>query len=836
MAIKDVLFEEKEEKRVGVGAVLGIEDTGIAKGLKGFGAVLGVKPDLTTVEGLKTVAKQTGLGEKVESVLSEKGEKPKEIFSGGFVSDIFDTLNLLQYGITGLLKGKSFAEGVKTRQSFTDKDALGEYGLPGFIGGLALDIAVDPLTYVPIFGWGRAALKFMGGTAKAVGKTITKAPVIGEAAEKIGNALGRAFIYRFGQDPVYKELAERSIRNIAVGNENLIELAKPLAKLDANVQRQIMEARKLGKLEELPQELLEKAKPAFDELDRLGKEAVEVGLLKKEVYEQNVGKYIARLYRKHEIPEGITEKIKTFFDKKPIRIDLSRFKKRTDIPDDVREAMGEILEVGYPTAKSLVQLNTAIERAKFFKEVASKFAKDTLEEGFELLPKTPTLGALSGKAVPKPIYDDIQEIIKIKSPAEKALNKIVAGFKFSKVILNPATHARNIMSNFILNNFEGLSPARLDIYAKAAKEIAKKGELYQEAKKVGLGLDTFASRELKDMLLGPEGISIGKKFGNKWKEVVNKLSDLYQKEEEWAKMAQYIYQRSKGLSPEEAYKIAERATFNYSQVTPFIRHLRESIWGYPFITFAYKVTPQVTKIAITKPTKISNIGKIKNAIENMADLKELEKERASEPEWIREGFYVKLPIKDKYGRSAYLDLTYIIPFGDLISGQFFERDIKRETGLKESVPEAITKKFPAINLIRELARNQDFYGNKIVRESDPVDKQLSDVFRHILKTYLPPAIADQIPGGYRKTGEQRPGMLKRVVELEKGGIEAGGAQTRTLFQELLKQVGLKITPIDLELQQKFMEEEKKRAIETILKEAGVISEFKRPYIPKNKNK
>lgn len=820
MGFADVL---EKKKTGGFGSVLGGG---------GFGGGFGVKPDISTIGGLEKVAKKEGLGERATEILAEKGEKPKEIYSGGFVSDIFDTLNALQYGVTGILKGKSFSEGVKTRQSFSDKDALGDYGLPGVIGGIALDIAVDPLTYVPVFGLGKAALKGIKGISKVTGKAITKTPVIGGAAEKIGNTLGRSFIYRFGQDPIYKELAERSIKNIAVGNQNLLDLARPLTKLDTPTQKAIAEARKLGKLDELPEELLTKAKPAFDELDRLGKEAVDVGLLKSETYAENVGKYIARLYKTKEVPKGIIGKVKTFFEGKPTRIDLSRFKKRTDIPEDIREAMGEILEAGYPTAKSLIQLNQAVERAKFFKEVGSKWAKNTIEEGFSKLPDVKTLGELAGKAVPTPIFDDIQEIIRIKTPAEKALSKVVGGFKFSKVILNPATHARNIMSNFILNNFEGLSPTRLDIYAKAAKQIATKGDLYQEARGVGLGLDTFASKELKDILIGPEGLEAGRKFGNQWKNVVNKLGDIYQKEEEFAKMAQYIYQKSKGLSPEDAYKIAEKATFNYSQVTPFIRRVRESIWGFPFITFTYKATPQVAKTLITKPTKISNIGKIKTAIENQADLKELQRERASEPEWIRDGFYIKLPVKDKFNRSAYLDMSYILPFGDLITGNYLERDISRETGLPESPAEAAIKKLPFINIVRELGKNQDFYGNKIVKEGDSVDKQLGDVFRHLVKTYSPPIVSDLIPGGYRKTGERRPPGFKRVLEIEKGGIEAGGAQTRTLGQELLKQVGLKISPVDIKLQEKFMESEKRKALETLLGEVGVVKEFKKTYIPK----
>lgn len=782
--------------------------------------------NLQTLAGLEQLAKKQGLGKESEKILAGKGEDPEKIFSGGVVSDIFDTLNALQYGVVGVLKGKSFKEGMRTRESFSKKDALGEFGVPGLIGGIALDIAVDPLTYVPIVGLGKVALKGVKGVAQVAGKVAIKTI---PGAQQVGDTLGRAFIYRFGQDPIYKEIAERSTKNIAVGIENMIDVVRPITKLDTPTQRAIAVARKAGKLDELPKELLDTARPAFDELDRLGNEAVEAGLLKKDIYEQNVGQYISRLYRKHEISKGVVERVKGFFEPKPLRINLERFKKRTDIPEDVREVMGEILEAGYPTAKSLVQLTQAVERAKFFKVVAGKWAKDTIEDGFQKLPDVKTLGELAGKAVPTSIFDDIQEIIRVRSPLEKGLNKVVAGFKFSKVILNPATHARNIMSNFVLNNFEGLSPARIDIYAKAAKQLAIKGDLYKEAKSVGLGVDTFASAELKSMLQSPE-VS---KLGSAVRDSINKIAGLYQKEEEFAKMAQYIFQRSKGLNPEEAIKIAERATFNYAQVTPFIRRMRESIFGYPFITFTYKVTPQVARTLVTKPTKISNIGKIKQAIENQSDLKELSAERATEPEWVRDGFYVKLPMKDKFGRSSYLDLTYIMPFGDMVSGQIFERDIKRETGLPEGTVEAQLKKLPFFNLLRELGKNQDFFGNKIWLESDGMDKQLGDVMRHISKTYLPPLVGDQLSGGYRASGERRPPLFKRVVTKPEQ-LETGGAQQRTLSQELLRQVGLKISPVDLGMQATFSEREKIRALETLLKERGEIAEFKRTFVPKEK--
>ena len=768
----------------------------------GLGISIGKTADLGTPKGLQLLASQTGLQKRAEQVMSTKGEQPKEIFSGGFISDIFDGLNALQYGITGILKGKGFTEGVRTRQSFSDKDALGDNGLPGVIGGIALDIAVDPLTYIA--PW--TILKKVGLAPKLI-----KAAKITEET-KLGKWFGNKFIYRFGQDPVYKELAEKSIKNIAVGQQNLLEIAKPLTKLDPTTQKVIAEARKVGKLGTLPDEVLIKAKPAFDALDDLGKQAVEVGLLPNEIWAKNLGKYIPRLYETKELPPA-GKKILGIFPTKPKRIELSRFMKRGDIPEEIRKSMGEIMEAGYPTAKGLVQLKAAVENAKFFGVVAEKFGSDILEMGMKQLPTTKRLGQLSGKFVPENIFNDIQEITR---PRDYGLGKkLVAGFKFNKVILNPATHVRNIMSNEVLNWWKlGLGPWRQDIYLEAIKQMKKGGKWIDEAKTVGYNLNTFAGNEIKSLLTGPEGKSILGKLGG----IANKLGDMYQAEENFAKLAAFIYKRKAGMGVEDAWKAAESATFNYAQVTPFVRKIRESLFGYPFITFTMKATPIAIETAVKYPRRISAFGKIKNAIENASDIKITERERSSEPAWIRDGFYIKLPMKDKYGRSAYFDLTYIIPFGDIVAGNYFTRQVSRETGLPEAIPISAMEKLPFFNLLKELSKNQDFYGDKIWNESDTQEKQLGDLMRYLTKTYMPPIISDQIPGGYMEaTGERR---LKGVAGALKPEDQI--KQQRTLMQEMLRNVGLKIQPIDVDIQETYMEWEKKHALETLLKEEGEL--------------
>lgn len=783
----------------------------------GFGSVLGRKsPDLATPEGLEQFARQSGLESRMQQILATKGEKVKEIFSGGFISDIFDVVNALQYGVTGLLKGKGFSEGVRTRQSFSDKDALGDNGLPGVVGGIALDIAVDPLTYIA--PW--TVFKKIPGLVQGVKE-------VGKIAEgsKIGQWFGNKFVYRFGQDPVYREMSERSIRNTAVGVQNVIEIGKPLTKLDPKIQREIADLRKAGKLTEASPEILAKVKPAFEELDKLGKKAVDLKLLPDEIWAKNLGKYIPRLYKTKEIPTTVGKKVLGIFPTKPKRIEVSRFMKRQDIPEEIRKEMGEILEAGYPTLKGLVQLTKAVEDAKFFNAVSKRFGSDVLQEGYKQLPKTRRLGELSEKFVPQHIFDDIQEMTR---PMEAGFTKkLVAGFKFGKVILNPATHVRNVLSNQVLNwwklGMNPLDPRVISSNATALGEIARKGGKWMaEAKTVGYDLNTMAANEINNILLGPGGL------GGKWRTFVEKMGSIYQGEENFAKLSAFIFNRQhKGLDIEDAWKAAESATFNYSQVTPFIRKLRESIFGFPFITFTYKATPIAIETALKHPIRISVFGKIKQAIETQSDLSITERERASEPGWVRDGFYIKVPIKDQHGRSSYFDLTYILPFGDLMSGNFFTRQVSRTTGLPETLPESLAEKSPFFNVVKELSRNQDFYGDKIWEDSSTQDKQLGNLFRYLTKTYLPPLIADQIPGGYMASGEQRQkgiaGALNKEQEIR---------QQRTLMQEMLRNVGIKIQPIDVDIQESLMDWEKRKALQSLLGDEGKIKEFTRPYVPK----
>jgi hypothetical protein len=174
-------------------------------------------------------------------------------------------------------------------------------------------------------------------------------------------------------------------------------------------------------------------------------------------------------------------------------------KRRPGLTPEKMAELGQIENPSYLLFKSMIDLTKDIENAKLFRLVNERFAVDTAMEGFKQLPKSARLGDLASKYVPENIFEYIQEI---SQPVKYGIGKqLVANFKFFKVIMNPATHARNIASNQILNwwklGMNPLDPRVWGVQKEAIAEIARKGGKWtKEAKSVGYNLNTFASNEI----------------------------------------------------------------------------------------------------------------------------------------------------------------------------------------------------------------------------------------------------------------------------------------------------------------------------------------------------
>lgn len=521
--------------------------------------------------------------------------------------------------------------------------------------------------------------------------------------EKIpgGKAVNRAMLYEYRGNlpntPGYIKSLEDMRRYQAIGRDYAIDLGKRLQSTSEEAQIRMGEYIR-GEIEKLPnweRALADEAKRTFYDL---GKQAVELDLLSEQVFFKNAGRYMPRLYTSKEYGRLLT----AYRLKKPMRMDLSRFKRRKDIPKEIREAMGEILTPGYPVAKGISQLTHDIEMAKFFKGIADNplwaAAKkaEIIPEGFKQLPSNKKLGPLSEAHVHHEIYQDIQETVRIMETPEKVWRQLLGVWKIGKIV-NPKTMARNLFGgNVILSHLGGFPLWRQPrSYAKALNEMRLQGKYYLDARKEGLLKTTWTKGELKQLfdieaelatLKKPsiaEGLGV---MGRTWEKILvlsQKGGKAYQALEEWSKLAHMIDAVEKrGMSIPEAAKDSQKWLFDYGKVTKFQEKYRTKWYGAPFATFTFKALPRIAEATIKTPWRMAAPAALIYGIEKAAQIKigdtkeEIRAKKELRPDWQKGNFlgipnFARVPLIDDYGREHYWNLTYWLPWGDIGEGGGF---------------------------------------------------------------------------------------------------------------------------------------------------------------------
>ena len=636
----------------------------------------------------------------------------------------------------------------------------------------------------------------LGGVSPIAGK-VAKTPIFKKVVEEIGakipTFLKRQFTYRYGQPEAYREMAETAILEGRKGVEKARDIGQELSQgLSRIEQLRAGELLKgsvpIGDKEVKLQNIVTKAR---DELTRLGSEAVEEGLLEKETYLKNIEKYMPRLYRKYE-EASLISPIKQFIQKTK-RIIGKRFLKRKDIPEAVREGMGEILEPAYPVAKGIAELTHDVETAKLFRHVANNpvWSSDVPKEGFVQLTGTAKkLGRLASKYVHPEIARDINQLVKVPNIVDQTYSELLQYWKFGKVVLNPATHSRNLMSNSILLDLSGIDwlkqPALLK---RSLEEIKNEGSYFREAKDVGLLGHEFVGGEIKELLAGFDApkTMLGK-IGNITKEAANKTAKIYQSEEQWFKLAKFISERGKGSSIAQASKEAEKWLFNYEKVSPSIDFLRKFPLGSPFITFTAKAAPRIAETILNNPLRIYKYKILFDSIENIAREKlNISDEEVETIKRNSRGQTVILPFRSKGGDLQTLDLSYILPWGDI-----------GERGGMFGLPPALSPGGAFVKPVAEIGFNKSIFTKQpIWLKTDDMGTKTRKTFDHLYKAFLPsfaPPIPGLTKGGYSMhkliSGiEGRPDYFGRVRSL-----------TAVLADVLL---GLKTSPATSDIMGKF---------------------------------
>lgn len=705
----------------------------------------------------------------------------------------------------------------------------------------AADIAqifVDPSLYA---SFGLSKLPVIGL------KYAKKAPIVGKAITKGVDYLGEKFIFKYGAPIDYTKRAAERLMRIARGRGDAIDMAKKLSTTQST--RKILgltftKTKKLsleeqqtigdiitGTMTNADPVLVQLAEPAIEVLEKLGKDAVESGLMTQAQFLKRAGKYMPRLYRKYETADRLSK-----FFSKDIKLIGERFSPRADtwaitykesldkfakpimkffdteeemlkyekmlknqgmgkmivekmkpMSEKIRNEMGEIKEAAYPVAKGIADLTYDIETAKFFKWIKLKYAKEFDETGnLVQLSDSKALGELSNQYVPKYIANDIEAIIEKSSSSMKTYTKLLNAWKVGKTILNPAYHGRNIISNLVLNTVNGVhlaDPRALKAYAIASKELKHGGKYFDEAEKAGLLSKTFYNEELKDFIdpISEESIKgISSWIKNMARKSVDKAGEFQTFNEDFAKLAHFIFKRKRGVDIDTAVKEAKRAIFDYGEITNLEQKIKKFI---PFYTFSRKAYPRILQIAVDSPGKIGQFNQLINAVGSLSD--ETEEEQKWLAPWMRNKFMVRLPMKDKDNNSTYFDVTYILPWGDALAA------------LNEGGIEGLGRNFtlmmtPFLKEVIEQGMGKDLYFDKEI-ELFRNQKLLGTIpignrYAHILRTFAPQIYSD---------------VSEKLIPSLRGDVDYAGRDI-SFPQEVASMIGLKTVKVNLGKQKESM--------------------------------
>jgi hypothetical protein len=426
---------------------------------------------------------------------------------------------------------------------------------------------------------------------------------------------------------------------------------------------------------------------------------------------------------------------------------------------------------------------------------------------YKQVPDNKHYGTLRGSWIRKEIHNDLISAGEFVNPNRGFMQSILGDYgtitkatklwKMSKVPLNPPTVIRNMISNTMLLNLSGVAwrnmPKR---YIQAMKDMSTNGPYTEIARKYGVIDTTFTKQEMIQInkaYLKAKAKQTGN-FIDQTKYIAGAFADnvtnVYQKTEILGKVVKIIDDMSKGVDEATAVLNAQKTLFDYSLVPSSVRYLRNSPLGMPFITFYYKVLPNLLETLIKNPQRYAPYAAIPYGMHSLianyqgVSNEDFNKLKETLPEYLRDrGNALALPVKDEQGRWQFLDFSYFLPYAmftgmakDVADGEFGR--FTQSSGILGG---------PVPQLITALQSNKDpFTQREIVNEFDPPEKRTADMMLYLYRMAAPTWLTDI-------------GFAGKMYEAVNKDLNKYGDPKITKTQALGRLFGFNVYPIDPEL-------------------------------------
>lgn len=473
-----------------------------------------------------------------------------------------------------------------------------------------------------------------------------------------------------------------------------------------------------------------------------------------------------------------------------------RYQRNRPLTVAEQEKAGLIMDPVYAIARYAAQMTHDNSTAEWFNFVAAdpKNISDIATPGFTEIPDNPRFGRLAGKFVQDDIASQVLEMIEAPNIALQIYDTTLGWWKAGKTVLNPGTHVRNVLGNLFFSQLAGNSvwnPGNVPFYRQALQALRQGGPVLAEAYDSGvLGAD-FVSAELRQTLrqLLPDpativddgkapslmmgiGKAIGKYVGNPANAGFNKITALYQAEDEIFKLAAYLKTKSmlqqqqttvngSAATPQQLQTLAAehvRKWFPYFDsgtsgtlkligrtAMPFLGFYRESI---RIFGHALKERPLALAAGLSVPSIVTMLSAMALGLDD-DDLDEVKKDmrgRAGKllgptPLGDRPLFSMLLPFRSDTGQIQQFDISAVHPFVDFLGNRV-------EGGQKDGWWPQMFRSFvsagPLGNLIYSNMTGEDaFFGSTIVEPNMTTGEAAAARLSNAAKTLLPPLA----PGG-----------------------------------------------------------------------------------------
>ena len=299
-----------------------------------------------------------------------------------------------------------------------------------------------------------------------------------------------------------------------------------------------------GKNVQLSQTIKSLADNYINEVDKLSKELVDLGVLDAAQFDKFQGRYLHRRYEKDfmqkftslfskgKTVQGIQSRgrewtgsaaeynrmlanneIGDFFQGKVEATQMrnGQYKFRQDWTDEQRARWGEVKDIAFSLPETLMRSSEMVQHATFLKRVLNEtgYVLDDATDGYVQL-NGKKYGALNGKYVRKDIASDVNEFNQALFGKESdgfskdftdTLKSFVSYWKKTHTVYNPVAHWNNLFSNITMQFGAGLNPIKAVANAKRGYEASSKMGLIRqlEAKKI-IGLSNEETNALNGLL------------------------------------------------------------------------------------------------------------------------------------------------------------------------------------------------------------------------------------------------------------------------------------------------------------------------------------------------